>query len=130
MQVDAKVLSTNEHRITSAGAKQARSRTRPLGSQLEKLPRALGIPLYQLFYIAKKRPSYRILPSARVSYGKTEQLIRYDGGKPRHLCRRKPREQRLALIPDAHEGYVSWEEFERITAAIRANTQGNSSLAQ
>ena len=62
------------------------------------------------------------------TYGKTEQLIRYDGGKPRHLCRRKPREQWLALIPDAHEGYVSWEEFERITAAIRANP-GNSSLA-
>jgi hypothetical protein len=64
------------------------------------------------------------------TYGKTEQPIRYEGGKPRHLCRRKPREQWLALIPDAqHEGYVSCEEFERITAAIRANTQGNSSLA-
>src|SRR5208337_4789427 len=37
---------------------------------------------------------------------------------------RKPREQWLALIPGAHEGYVSWEEFERITGAIRENTQG------
>src|SRR6516165_1713446 len=37
---------------------------------------------------------------------------------------RKPREQWLALIPGAHEGYVSWEEFERIVGAIQANTQG------
>ncbi len=79
-----------------------------------------------------KRPVYRSMHRMLTSpiyggaytYGKTEQLIRYDGGKPRHFCRRKPREQWLALIPDAHEGYVSWEEFERITAAIRANTPG------
>ena len=28
------------------------------------------------------------------------------------------------LIPGAHEGYVSWEEFERIASGIRENTQG------
>lgn len=79
-----------------------------------------------------KRPVYRSLHRMLTSpiyggaytYGKTEQLVRYDGGKPRHRCRRKPREQWLALIPGAHEGYVSWEEFERIAAAIRANTPG------
>jgi DNA invertase Pin-like site-specific DNA recombinase len=79
-----------------------------------------------------KRPVYRSMHRMLTSpvyggaytYGKTEQLVRYDSGKPRHLCRRKPREQWLALIPGAHEGYVSWEEFERITAAIRANTSG------
>lgn len=79
-----------------------------------------------------KRPVYRSMHRMLTSpvyggaytYGKTEQLVRYDSGKPRHLCRRKPREQWLALIPGAHEGYVSWEEFERITAAIRANTPG------
>ena len=79
-----------------------------------------------------KRPVYRSMHRVLTSpiyggaycYGKTEHLIRYDGGKPRHLCRRKPREQWLALIPGAHEGYVSWEEFERIVGAIQANTQG------
>ncbi|HUZ95593.1 MAG TPA: recombinase family protein, partial [Edaphobacter sp.] len=79
-----------------------------------------------------KRPVYRSMHRMLTSpvyggaytYGKTEQLIRYDDGKPRRLCRRKPREQWLSLIPGAHEGYVSWEEFERITAAIRANTPG------
>ena len=79
-----------------------------------------------------KRPVYRSMHRMLTSpiyggaytYGKTEHLVRYDGGKPRHLCRRKPREQWLALIPGAHEGYVSWEEFERIAGAIRENTQG------
>lgn len=79
-----------------------------------------------------KRPVYRSMHRMLTSpiyggaytYGKTEHLVRYDGGKPRYLCRRKPREQWLALIPGAHEGYVSWEEFERIASAIRENTQG------
>ncbi|MGA8308960.1 MAG: recombinase family protein [Terriglobales bacterium] len=79
-----------------------------------------------------KRPVYRSMHRMLTSpiyggaytYGKTEHLVCYDGGKPRYLCRRKPREQWLALIPGAHEGYVSWGEFERIAGAIRENTQG------
>jgi DNA invertase Pin-like site-specific DNA recombinase len=79
-----------------------------------------------------KRPVYRSMHRMLTSpiyggaytYGKTEHLVRYDAGKPRYLCRRKPREQWLALIPGAHEGYVSWEEFERIAGAIRENTKG------
>jgi hypothetical protein len=79
-----------------------------------------------------KRPVYRSMHRMLTSpiyggaytYGKTEQLVRYDGGKPRYHCRRKPREEWLALIPGAHEGYVSWEEFEGIAGAIRENTQG------
>jgi hypothetical protein len=76
-----------------------------------------------------KRPVYRSMHRMLTSpiyggaytYGKTEQLVRYDGGKPRYLCRRKPREQWLALIPGAHEGYVSWEEFERIAGQERTS---------
>jgi DNA invertase Pin-like site-specific DNA recombinase len=79
-----------------------------------------------------KRPVYRSMHRMLTSpiyggaytYGKTEHLVRYDGGKPRYLCRRKPREQWLALIPGAHEGYVSWDEFERIASTIRENTPG------
>lgn len=79
-----------------------------------------------------KRPVYRSMHRMLTSpvyggayaYGKTEHLTGYDGGRPRHVCRRKPRDQWLALIPGAHEGYVSWEEFERIGSAIRENTQG------
>ncbi len=74
------------------------------------------------------RSMHRMLTSpvygGAYTYGKTEHLTGYDEGKPRYICRRKPREQWLALIPGAHEGYVSWEEFERIVIAIRENTQG------
>ena len=79
-----------------------------------------------------KRPVYRSMHRMLTSpvyggayaYGKTEHLTGYEGARPRHVCRRKPREQWLALIPGAHEGYVSWEEFQRIECAIRENTQG------
>lgn len=80
--------------------------------------------------LAWKRPSYRSLYRMLTSpvyggayaYGKTEQLLRYENGEPRHHCRRKPREQWLALIPNNHEGYVGWEEFERMQQAIRENS--------
>jgi DNA invertase Pin-like site-specific DNA recombinase len=83
-----------------------------------------------------KRPVYRSMHRMLTSpvyggadtYGKTEHLIGYEGAKPRHLSRRKPMEQWLALIPGAHDGYVSWEEFQRIECAIRENTQGEQRL--
>lgn len=77
-----------------------------------------------------RRPGYRSLHRMLTSpayggayaYGKTEQRLRYEHGAPRHVARRRPRAEWLALIPHAHEGYVAWEEFERIQQAIRANT--------
>ena len=35
--------------------------------------------------------------------------------------RRKARSQWLALIPEAHEGYVSWERFEAIRTMVSSN---------
>ncbi len=77
-----------------------------------------------------RRPSYRavyqILTSpvygGAYAYGKTEQRVRYEHGTPHRSSHRKPREQWLTLIPQAHEGYVSWEEFEHIRQAITANS--------
>jgi DNA invertase Pin-like site-specific DNA recombinase len=79
-----------------------------------------------------KRPVYRsmhrLLTSpvygGAYSYGKTEHLTGYEGVRAHHICRRKPREQWLALIPGAHEGYVTWEEFEHIQRMIQQNNQG------
>jgi Recombinase zinc beta ribbon domain len=51
-------------------------------------------------------------------------MPRYENGEPRKGSRRKPREQWLALIPNAHEGYVSWEQFEQIQQAIASNDRG------
>jgi hypothetical protein len=57
------------------------------------------------------------------AYGKTESTIRYEQGEPRTSSRRRPREEWLAFIPHAHEGYVSWEEFERNRQTMAANTR-------
>lgn len=86
-------------------------------------------PRGELFW---RRPSYRSLYRLLTSpvyggayaYGKTEQVLRYEGGEPRHRSRRKPREEWLALIPHAHEGYISWEESESIRRTVRENTIG------
>lgn len=79
-----------------------------------------------------KRPSYgtvyRILTGpvygGAYAYGKTEHTLHYKDGEPRKCSRRKPREQWLVLIRDAHEGYVSWERFEQIQQAIANNDRG------
>jgi DNA invertase Pin-like site-specific DNA recombinase len=77
-----------------------------------------------------RRPSYRSVYrlitnpvyGGAYTYGKTEQVVRYVAGKAHHCSRRKAREQWLALIPHAHEGYISWEESEQIRRAVRENT--------
>jgi DNA invertase Pin-like site-specific DNA recombinase len=81
--------------------------------------------------ITWRRPSfgvlYRMLSNpiygGAYSYGKTEHTVRYEHGEPRASSRRRPREEWLAFIPQAHEGYVSWEEFERIRQTMAANTR-------
>jgi len=58
------------------------------------------------------------------AYGRTEHSTRYEGGKLRRASRRKARDQWLALIPNTHEGYISWERFEEIQRAIGSNVRG------
>jgi DNA invertase Pin-like site-specific DNA recombinase len=78
---------------------------------------------------AWRRPSYRTVYRLLTSpvyggayaYGKTEQRVRYEHGTPHRSSHRKPRAQWLTLIPGAHEGYVSWAEFEHIRQVITAN---------
>ena len=38
-----------------------------------------------------------------------------------------PREEWTVLLPDAHPGYISWEQFERNLAQLRANAQAHGS---
>jgi DNA invertase Pin-like site-specific DNA recombinase len=58
------------------------------------------------------------------AYGRTEHSTRYEEGKLRRASRRKARDEWLALIPNTHEGYISWERFEEIQRAIRSNVRG------
>jgi DNA invertase Pin-like site-specific DNA recombinase len=55
---------------------------------------------------------YRILTNpiygGAYAYGKTERTLHYGNGVQRRGTRRKPREQWLTLMPNTHEGYVSF----------------------
>lgn len=76
-----------------------------------------------------RRPAYgnihRVLTNpfygGAYAYGKTESVVRYEGGLPKTRSRRRDRGQWVALIPGAHEGYVEWGKFERIQKMIRGN---------
>lgn len=74
-------------------------------------------PRYAMVYSILTNPTY----GGAYAYGKTESVLRYEDGSPHRTARRKPRDQWLALIPNSHEGYIEWEQFERIQAMISEN---------
>lgn len=78
-------------------------------------------PRYATIYRILTHPIY----GGAYAYGKTESILSYDAGQARQRTRRKPRDQWLALIPHAHEGYVSWEQFEVIQKIIADNRLGD-----
>jgi DNA invertase Pin-like site-specific DNA recombinase len=78
-------------------------------------------PSYAMLYRILTNPTY----GGAYAYGKTERTFHYEAGEPRARSRRKPRAQWVALIPNVHEGYVSWDEFERIQGAIAENLRGS-----
>src|SRR3954451_2281745 len=78
-------------------------------------------PTYPTIYRILTHPAY----GGAYAYGKTEPATRYDRGAPHKAVRRKPREEWLALIPHAHEGYIDWERSERIRGAIAENAAGS-----
>jgi DNA invertase Pin-like site-specific DNA recombinase len=55
------------------------------------------------------------------AYGRTERVTCYENGVSVQRTRRRPRDRWVALIPGAHDGYVSWESFERIQKMIVGN---------
>src|SRR4051794_23794326 len=55
------------------------------------------------------------------AYGRTAVAGGYGGSGAGVKIRRKPRSEWLALIPGAHEGYVSWERFEAIRTMVSSN---------
>lgn len=77
-------------------------------------------PSYGRVYQMLTHPAY----GGAYAYGKTEQTLTYEHGQPRRACRRKPRQDWLALIPGAHEGYISWDLFEQIQHMISDNVCG------
>ena len=55
------------------------------------------------------------------AYGKTAVVAGYDAAGVRVKIRRKARSEWLALMPNAHEGYVSWEKAEAIRKMVSSN---------
>ncbi len=81
-------------------------------------------PTYRMMYRMLTHPIY----GGAYAYGKTEAVLSYDNDQSRQRIRRKSRDQWLALIPHAHEGYVSWEQFERVQQMIAGNSLGHGRL--
>lgn len=54
-------------------------------------------------------------------YGRMHEQVLPDG---RRRYVKRPREEWIALFPDAHEGYISWEQFEENERRLRDNAQG------
>jgi DNA invertase Pin-like site-specific DNA recombinase len=77
-------------------------------------------PTYATVYRMLTNPAY----GGAYAYGRTEPTTHYEDGEPRQGYRRKAREQWLALIPNTHEGYVPWEQFEQVQLAIGENIRG------
>lgn len=63
------------------------------------------------------------------AYGKTEAVVRYNDGTPQKGLRQKAPQDWLALIPNAHTGYISWDEFQRNRQAIAENVYGTTTGA-
>jgi DNA invertase Pin-like site-specific DNA recombinase len=56
-------------------------------------------------------------------YGRRRQRKVGVGGQPRY--RRLPQAEWKVFLPNAHPGYLSWEEFETNQATLRANAQSH-----
>jgi DNA invertase Pin-like site-specific DNA recombinase len=55
------------------------------------------------------------------AYGKTAVAAGYDAASASVKIRRKARNDWLALMPNTHEGYVSWEKAEAIRKMVSSN---------
>ncbi len=79
--------------------------------------------------IAWRRPTYATIHrmianpiyGGAYAYGKTASMPAYNAGGAGTTMRRKARGEWLALVPDAHKGYVSWEKAEAIRAMVSRN---------
>lgn len=91
------------------------------------LEQGLDLPVrYANGDVTWRRPNYATIHrmianpiyGGAYAYGKSRSMPGYDG---RSGIRRKARDEWLALIPDAHEGYVSWERAEEIRKMVSDN---------
>lgn len=79
------------------------------------------LPVYGSLHQLVTNPVY----GGAYAYGRTEHKPVYENGSSKTKSRRKKREQWHTLIPNHHEGYVSWEDFERLQKMLSDNSLTN-----
>jgi DNA invertase Pin-like site-specific DNA recombinase len=82
-------------------------------------------PSYHWFYRILTHPVY----AGAYVYGRLASETSYEDGAARYRSRRRPRSEWVSLIKDSHEGYVTWNDFERIQQMIAGNVLGNGAPA-
>lgn len=75
-------------------------------------------PNYATIHRMIENPAY----GGAYAYGKTCVVPGYQGGSIRTCIRRRARRDWLALIPDSHDGYLSWERAEAIRNMVSDNS--------
>jgi DNA invertase Pin-like site-specific DNA recombinase len=95
------------------------------------LEHGLELPARRGDTIVWRRPCYATIRrmidnpayGGAYAYGKTTPVTGYDAasGRARSGIRRKDRSEWLALKPNAHEGYLSWEKAEAIRKMVKGN---------
>lgn len=74
-------------------------------------------PRFTAIYAILTNPTY----AGAYVWGRTSQRTDIRNGVPRKSIRRKPREDWTVLLPNHHDGYVTWEEYEQVQKAIAKN---------
>lgn len=85
------------------------------------------LPVYNTIHHMLTNPIY----AGAYAFGRTGRRITIEGGRKRIVRGfRKERGEWEALIIDRHEGYISWDEFERNQRLIADNANGKSFMSR
>jgi DNA invertase Pin-like site-specific DNA recombinase len=77
------------------------------------------LPVYNTIYHMLQNAMY----AGAYAFGKTESRTKIvDGRTRKSIGHHKPQDSWTVLIRDHHPGYISWEDYERNRAMIRANS--------
>lgn len=95
-----------------------------------KMPRRLGSGLFSR--VTWQAPTFAALQhvfhnpryAGAYVFGRTERYMRVEGGEPRGYSRQVPVEKWRVVIPGAHPGYITWEEFLENRKRIKDNYVG------
>ena len=74
-------------------------------------------PVYAQLHQLVTNPVY----AGAYVFGRTEHKTRYEDGSARTSSRRRHRDKWISLIPNHHEGFITWDEFERLQSMLATN---------